>query len=622
MRKVLAVFAALAVAAGAVVFWQPLIAAADPVTPAARHPTTRVCPEDNRLLVCFAIRQTDTVPTLGANALPNGFGPADLRSAYHLTTTGSAAMTVAIIDAYDDPTAESDLATYRSTFGLPPCTTANGCFRKVNQNGQASPLPATNAGWAGEISLDLDMVAAICPDCHILLVEANSPTISNLGTAVNTAVNLGAKFVSNSYGGSVDNSANSFDTSYYNHPGVVITASSGDSGFGVSYPASGKGVTAVGGTSLTRDGSARGWSETAWADAGSGCSTSVAKPAFQVGLNTGCAMRAEADVSAVADPQTGVAVYQTFGNNGWAVYGGTSASAPIVAAVYALAGNPGATDSANSYPYAHPSALYDVTTGSNGSCGAPLCTAGAGYDGPTGLGTPNGTAAFSVRSASNVALTSSANPTLFGQEVTFAAAVTSPAGSPTGSVTFTSDGHPLGTVGLGSVGPGSGQAALTTSTLPIGNHTITASYNGDANFAASSATLAFLVNGITYATNSITTISKTLTIAQLQQTYNCQNSTIKPMLPQFGSGTRQSFLTSLGFTDAADFTAQPGHTCISQTDASGNPLKENAGNLLTAANQLEPYSIARFIAQTTGAEPDAHGSIVLRAINGVPPLLP
>ncbi|MBA2470882.1 MAG: hypothetical protein H0V41_01035, partial [Pseudonocardiales bacterium] len=261
------------------------------------------------MLACFAIRQTDTVqPNASATAVPNGFGPADLRSAYQLSTSGSAAMTVAIVDAFDDPNAEADLATYRSTFGLPACTTANGCFRKVNQNGQTSPLPATDPGWAGEISLDLDMVSAICPNCHILLLEANRPTVTNLGTAVNTAVNLGAKFVSNSYGGPENGLENSDDTSYYNHPGVVITASSGDSGFGVSYPASGKGVTAVGGTSLTRDTSARGWSETVWNGAGSGCSASVAKPAFQAGLTTGCARRAEADVAAIADPQTGVAV--------------------------------------------------------------------------------------------------------------------------------------------------------------------------------------------------------------------------------------------------------------------------------------------------------------------------
>ena len=490
MRKVLAVFAALAVAAGVVVFWQPVAAAGAPAAPHGRHPTARVCPDNGKLLVCFAIRQTDTVvPNPAANALPNGYGPADLHSAYGLTNTGSAAMTVAIVDAFDDPNAESDLATYRSTFSLPACTTANGCFREVNQSGQASPLPRSDTGWSGEISLDLDMVSAICPDCHILLVEANNSSTTDLGTAVNTAVGLGAKFVSNSYGGPEDGSENRDDTSYFNHPGVVITASTGDNGFGVYYPASGKGVTAVGGTTLTRDTSIRGWSETVWNGAGSGCSGSVAKPAFQTGPTTGCTTRAEADVAAIADPQTGVAVYQTFGDNGWAVYGGTSASAPIIASIYALAGDPGAADSPNSYPYAHPSSLNDVIAGTNGTCGAPLCTAGAGYDGPTGLGTPQGTSAFSRRAVSSTTLSSSVNPSTFGQPVTVTATVTATAGTPTGNVTFTSDGNALGTVGLTGA-----TAILTTSGLPVGIHTITVSYTGDANFLSSGATLTQTVN--------------------------------------------------------------------------------------------------------------------------------
>ncbi|MGH3780788.1 MAG: Ig-like domain repeat protein [Pseudonocardiaceae bacterium] len=488
MRKGLALLVAVAVAAGIVVLWQPATATA--AAPARRHPTTRVCPDNGKLLVCFAIRQTDTVvPNLAANALPNGYGPADLRSAYNLTSTGSAAMTVAIVDAYDDPQAESDLATYRSTFSLPACTTANGCFQKVNQSGQTSPLPRTDAGWAGEISLDLDTVSAICPDCHILLIEANRPTTTNLGTAVNTAVNLGAKFVSNSYGGPENGSENNYDSSYFNHPGVVITASTGDNGFGVSYPATGKGVTAVGGTTLTRDTSNRGWTETGWNGAGSGCSGSVATPAFQAGLATGCAKRAEADVAAVADPQTGVAVYQTFGASGWAVYGGTSVAAPLIASVYALAGNPGATDSPNSYPYAHTGALNDVTTGNNGPCGAPLCTAGTGYDGPTGLGTPQGTSAFAQHAPSSTTLTSSVNPSTIGQPVTVTATVTSQAGTPTGNVTFSSDGNPLGTVGLTG-----GTAILTTSALPAGDHSIAATYTGDMNFLSSDTTLTETIN--------------------------------------------------------------------------------------------------------------------------------
>jgi subtilase family serine protease len=344
---------------------------------------------------CFALRRTDIASRLVTPAAaPSGYGPSDLRSAYALpSTTGGNGATVAIVDAYDNPNAESDLGTYRAQFGLPACTTANGCFRKVNQSGQSSPVPSGDTGWGQEISLDLDMVSAVCPNCHILLVEANSNSDTDLFTGVNTAVNLGAHYVSNSYGGSEAGSATTYDSQYFNHPGVAITVSTGDSGYGAQYPATSRYVTAVGGTSLQRDSSARGWSESAWSGAGSGCSGLVAKPSWQ-NVATSCSNRAEADVSAVADPSTGVAVYDTYGASGWMVFGGTSASAPIIAAVYALAGTPGANDYPASYPYAHPSNLNDVTSGSNGACGAPLCDAGSGWDGPTGLGTPLGTTAF------------------------------------------------------------------------------------------------------------------------------------------------------------------------------------------------------------------------------------
>jgi subtilase family serine protease len=342
----------------------------------------------------MALRQTNPIKASSADAAPSGLGPADLQSAYNLSSGGDG-QTVAIVDAQDDPNAESDLATYRSTYGLPECSSDNGCFQKVNQSGQASPLPDPDSGWAGEISLDLDMVSAVCPSCHILLVEADQPSMDDLGTAVNTAVSSGAKFVSNSYGGSEDGSENSYDSKYFDHAGVAITASSGDSGYGASYPATSAHVTAVGGTTLNKDSSSRGWSETAWDGAGSGCSQDVAKPDFQADVDTGCDNRAEADVSAVADPNTGVAVYDTYGDGGWGVFGGTSAAAPIIASVYALAGAPGGSDSPNAYPYAASSGLNDVTSGSNGNCSAQQqCNAGPGWDGPTGLGTPDGTTAF------------------------------------------------------------------------------------------------------------------------------------------------------------------------------------------------------------------------------------
>lgn len=326
---------------------------------------------------------------------PAGYHPADLQSAYNLPSASQGnGQTVAIVDAYDDPNAEADLGVYRSTFGLPPCTTGNGCFKKVNQKGQQGNYPTPDHGWSAEISLDLDMVSAICPNCHILLVEANNNHFKNLGISVNTAVKLGANAVSNSYGGPEAKKEIRFQSNYYNHPGVAITASSGDSGYGSSAPAAFNTLTAVGGTHLTRGGGSRGWTETAWSRAGSGCSKFISKPSWQT--DPDCSNRTISDVSAVADPATGVSVYDTYQAPGWQVYGGTSVSSPIVASVYALAGNEGSINY-GSYPYLngnYKTNLYDVTSGSNGNCGNYICNAGTGYDGPTGLGTPNGTGAF------------------------------------------------------------------------------------------------------------------------------------------------------------------------------------------------------------------------------------
>jgi hypothetical protein len=410
MRRASLAFAAVAAAALAAVWPGSGVASAAPSAgqagaPLASHPMKRLCSADTPagVMHCNALARTDTAASTGVhpNALPSGYGPSDLQSAYALpsSTAGSGA-TVAIIDAQDLPTAESDLNTYRSQFGLPACTTANGCFRKVNQNGATSPLPAADAGWGGEIALDIDMVSAVCPNCKILLVEATSPTTANLGTAVNTAVSLGAKYVSNSYGGDEYSGESTDSNNFFNHPGVAITVSSGDDGFGVEFPASSRFVTAVGGTSLVRNSSSRGWGETVWNGAGSGCSGFESKQSWQT--DTGCARKTVADVSAVADPNTGVAVYDTFQAPGWQVFGGTSASAPIIASVYALAGTPAAGSYPVSYPYAHTTSLNDVTSGSNGSCsGSYLCTAKVGYDGPTGLGTPATAAAFASGGGTN-----------------------------------------------------------------------------------------------------------------------------------------------------------------------------------------------------------------------------
>ena len=355
---------------------------------------------------CDALQRTDIVPVLqqalaaspGTN--PPGYGPSSLQSAYDLTALSASngvGETVAVVDAYNDPDAAADLAVYRSEFGLPACTVAGGCLTIESQSGSPVILPPdapASDDWTLEDSLDLDMVSAVCPNCHLLLVEAEDSTGEDLGDAVDEAVSQGAKFVSLSYGGGESSAESAQDTAYYDHPGTVLVAASGDDGYGVEYPAASPYVTAVGGTSLTAAANARGWTETAWAGAGSGCSAYEPTSPWQ--KDTGCANRTVTDVSAVADPDTGVAVYDTANEEGgWQVLGGTSASTPIIAGVYALAGDPAAGTNPSSYPYAHPADLYDVTSGSNGTCSpAYLCTAAAGYDGPTGLGTPDGAGAF------------------------------------------------------------------------------------------------------------------------------------------------------------------------------------------------------------------------------------
>jgi hypothetical protein len=462
--------------------------------PYVHHKTKRVCStvRSAHRMTCFAIRQTDTVQpkafsakAVVPNAVPSGYSPANLASAYKLSSAGGSGATVAIVDAYNDPSAAADLAVYRSQYGLSACTVASGCLRIVNQNGATSPLPTNDAGWAGEESLDLDMVSAVCPNCHIILVEANSPSDADLYAAEDRAVSLGAKYVSNSWGGD-EYSSQTTDDAHFNHTGVVITASTGDDGTGASYPATSRYLTAVGGTSLNTASNTRGWAETAWSDAGSGCSAYDSKPSWQTVATGSCTKRAEADVSAVADPNTGVAVYQSYGGSGWAVYGGTSASSPIVASVYALAGTPAAGTYPASYPYSHLGNLFDVTSGNNGSCGAPICTAGTGWDGPTGLGTPNGTAAFTAGGTSTVTVANPGNKTAtVGTAITpFTVTATGgstyswtasglPPGLTLGSSTGTVSGTPTA-VGTYSVtvtatsGTQSGSATFTITVSPAG----------------------------------------------------------------------------------------------------------------------------------------------------------
>jgi subtilase family serine protease len=270
------------------------------------------------------------------------------------------------VDAYDDPAAESDLAAYRAAYGLPECTSSNGCFQKVNQEGATGSYPAADLNWDAEISLDLDMVSAACPTCKIALVEANSNSLDDLGAGVDTAAALGATAISNSYY-AAEYSGETAEDAHYNHPGIAITVSAGDAPQAF-YPATSPDVTSVGGTSLA--GNIGSWSESAWTYTGQGCSLYESKPDWQ-GNNACKGKRSAVDVAAVADPQTGVSIYDSTAG-GWLVAGGTSIGAPLLAAAYALSGNP----QGPAYAYEHKTAFNDI---------AP-----AGYDSATGLGSPSG----------------------------------------------------------------------------------------------------------------------------------------------------------------------------------------------------------------------------------------
>ena len=389
-------------------------AASEEIAPYSRRPSGNrpyaVCPPPTKkrascMAAAVPVRggRPALGPALEGSGVNGGFSPADLRSAYDLPSVGGADQTVAITIAYDNPNAEADLATYRSHYGLPPCTSANGCFKKVNQSGEEKNYPEANAGWALETSLDLDMVSATCPQCDILLVEADSNSFEDLGAAVETAVEMDATVVSNSWA-SEEFAGETAEDHYYDHPGIPVLFATGDWGYGVYYPAASPDVIAVGGTSLSKSGGPRGWQESAWSGAGSGCSAYEEKPAWQ--KDEGCGGRTVADVSAVADPGTPVSVYDSFEQSGWALLGGTSVATPLLAGVEALSSasframGPAAFDRAG-----NGGETFDVTEGENGPCGSVsesgfdavyLCQADAGYDGPTGWGTPDGPFALPV----------------------------------------------------------------------------------------------------------------------------------------------------------------------------------------------------------------------------------
>jgi hypothetical protein len=374
-------------------------------------------------MMCMAIIKTAAgsgfAALAGSPSRQAALIPSDLRSAYKLIKASRNAgkgRLVAIVDAFNDPKLEADLKVYRSHFHLPPCTRANGCLHILNQRGKGKPLPRANAGWGLEESLDLDMVSAICPRCHITLIEARNSMDTNLGIAEDRAIARGARYVSNSWGNFEFGAEKSF-THFFNHPGHVIDFAAGDLGYGPTFPAALQYVTSVGGTSLRRSATKRGWTESVWGTrnnsprdgTNSGCSAFLPKPSWQrvdVGFTGSCVRRTENDVSAVANPNTGVLVYDTYRFPGGIEVGGTSAAAPIITAIYALAGAPVRNTFPAEYMYLKSSHLFDVTSGVNGICPGQtyLCHGLPGYDGPTGLGTPNGTAAFTIRRATRVTL--------------------------------------------------------------------------------------------------------------------------------------------------------------------------------------------------------------------------
>jgi hypothetical protein len=351
--------------------------------------------------VCLSYILTDKSIAPHAQGHPDvsGYGPADLQAAYNLgSVIGNPGGTVALVLWYNDPNMDADLQTYRKNFGLPPCTEASGCLMQVNQTG-GSKLPQNDSGAALEESLDVDMVSANCPNCKIIYVEANAPNTADLMIEENTASTLsGVVAMSNSWGTTgVEVPYKNFRLAF-NHPNRAVVASAGDSGYLVSSPADYNTLTSAVGTTLSKGGSGRGWTESVWSGTGSGCSAIINPRVWQrkaefADKRAGCKKRVIGDIAYDANPGTGVAVYDSYGYSGWIVVGGTSVSSPSEAALYALSGNQTSVPSA--LAYANRSSFYDITSGTNGTCTpAWLCTAEVGFDAPSGVGSPNGIGGF------------------------------------------------------------------------------------------------------------------------------------------------------------------------------------------------------------------------------------
>jgi hypothetical protein len=489
---------------------------------------------------CLVIKNAaahPTAQTVGPNAIPSGsgYGPSQFQAAYNLAAASAAdgsGTTVAVVDAYNDPTAASDLATYRSAAGLPALT--SGQFTVYNQNGQTSPLPATAPAtddWTLEEALDVDMVSAICPLCKIDLVEAANDTGNGLYIAEQAAATtLGAKYISNSWGGRETSTDTTYDSQYFGVSGVVYTASSGDSAYsgGVIYPATSPHVVGVGGTTLNTASNSRGWTESVWKTSstegtGSGCSAVEPRPSWQLSISlitAACSHRVDNDVAADADPNTGAAVYDTTnGNGGWNEVGGTSESSPMIAAVFALAGNNGngGNNAADSI-YTRTGSLYEVTASNNGTCTPPsqdsvLCTAtGAAntYNGPTGWGTPDGLTAFQSTSATGntVTVTNPGNQTgTVGTAASLQITATDSASGQT--LTYSATGLPAGlsissTTGLITGTPTTaGTSSVTVTAKDTTGATGSASFTWTINPASSGCTAQQLLGNPGFETGSI-----------------------------------------------------------------------------------------------------------------------
>jgi hypothetical protein len=512
LRRSLAIITPIALLTAGILAVTPAISQA--ATPAASSHWMYACGSSFKpgKLNCLVIKNTSAHPTartVEPLAIPagNGYGPTQLQAAYGLTSASASdgsGTTVAVIDAYDDPTAASDLAAYRSAAGLPALTA--GQFTKYNQEGETSPLPAEapiSDDWTLEESLDIEMVSAICPLCKIDLVEADNDTGNGLYVAEETAATtLGAKYISNSWGGSETSADTTYDSEYFGVSGVVYTASAGDSAYsgGVIYPATSPHVVAVGGTTLNTASNSRGWTESVWDTSsdegtGSGCSAIEPQPSWQTAISIippACSHRVDNDVAADADPNTGAAVYDTSNDNsGWLEVGGTSESSPIIASVFALAGNNGngGNNAADSI-YTHTGNLYEVTASSDGTCTPPaadsvLCTAtGAAntYNGPTGWGTPDGLTAFESNSTSGntVTVTNPGNQTgTVGTAVSLQINATDSASGQT--LTYSATGLPAGL----SISSSTGLISGTPTTAATSSVTVTATDTTGASGSAS-----------------------------------------------------------------------------------------------------------------------------------------